>query len=327
MILADKIIDLRKKNGWSQEELAELMDVSRQSISKWEGAQSVPDMKRILKMSEVFGVSTDYLLKDDMETAELAEVSAVLTDARGVSMEEAVNFLDLRNKISGRTALGVMMCIFSPIALICLAAAQEAGVVAMSENAAAGLGLIILLTLIGGAVALFVTGDLALKNYEYMEKDAIETAYGVSGMVEDRRARFRGTHTRMLTLGIVLCVLATNPLFISMMFFGDNDLAAALSVGALLFLVGIGVFLIVRVSYVWDSFSMLLEEGDYSRENKTASKKMAPLAGIYWAAVLAVYLGISFMNNSWDRSWIIWPVAAVAYGAVAGIVKVLWRRG
>ena len=97
--------------------------------------------------------------------------------------------------------------------------------------------------------------------------------------------------------------------------------------GALLFLVGIGVFLIVRVSYVWDSFSMLLEEGDYSRENKTASKKMAPLAGIYWAAVLAVYLGISFMNNSWDRSWIIWPVAAVAYGAVAGIVKVLWRRG
>ena len=46
MILADKIIELRKKNGWSQEELAEMLGVSRQSVSKWEGAQSVPDMNR-----------------------------------------------------------------------------------------------------------------------------------------------------------------------------------------------------------------------------------------------------------------------------------------
>ena len=64
MILADKIIELRKKNGWSQEELAEKLDVSRQSISKWESAQSVPDMGRIVKLSQLFGVSTDYLLKD-----------------------------------------------------------------------------------------------------------------------------------------------------------------------------------------------------------------------------------------------------------------------
>ena len=62
MILADKIIDERKKNGWSQEELADKLGVSRQSVSKWEGAQSVPDLQRILEMSKLFGVSTDYLL-------------------------------------------------------------------------------------------------------------------------------------------------------------------------------------------------------------------------------------------------------------------------
>ena len=61
MILADKIIDLRKKNGWSQEELAEMLGVSRQAVSKWESAQSVPDMGRVVQMSELFGVSTDYL--------------------------------------------------------------------------------------------------------------------------------------------------------------------------------------------------------------------------------------------------------------------------
>ena len=54
MILADKIIELRKKNGWSQEDLAEKLEVSRQSISKWEGAQSIPDMNKILKLSKSF---------------------------------------------------------------------------------------------------------------------------------------------------------------------------------------------------------------------------------------------------------------------------------
>ncbi|MBO4900824.1 MAG: helix-turn-helix transcriptional regulator, partial [Lachnospiraceae bacterium] len=58
MILADKIIELRKRAGWSQEDLAEKLDVSRQSISKWESAQSVPDMNKIIKLSELFGVST-----------------------------------------------------------------------------------------------------------------------------------------------------------------------------------------------------------------------------------------------------------------------------
>ena len=63
MILADKITDLRKKQGLSQEELAEKLNVSRQSVSKWESAQATPDLKRIIEMSKLFGVSTDFLLK------------------------------------------------------------------------------------------------------------------------------------------------------------------------------------------------------------------------------------------------------------------------
>ena len=66
MILADKIINERKRCGWSQEELADQLSVSRQSVSKWEGAQAVPDLQKIIKMAELFGVSTDYLLKDEI---------------------------------------------------------------------------------------------------------------------------------------------------------------------------------------------------------------------------------------------------------------------
>ena len=65
MPLADKIVELRKKQGWSQIDLADRLDVSRQSVSKWEMAQAVPELDKILKMSELFAVTTDYLLKDE----------------------------------------------------------------------------------------------------------------------------------------------------------------------------------------------------------------------------------------------------------------------
>ena len=70
MILADKINALRKKAGWSQEELAEQLGVTRQSVSKWEGAQSVPDMDKVVQMSRLFGVTTDFLLKDELSEEE-----------------------------------------------------------------------------------------------------------------------------------------------------------------------------------------------------------------------------------------------------------------
>ena len=68
MKLSDKIIKLRKTNGWSQEELAEKLDVSRQAISRWESAVAQPDATNILKLSKLFGVTTDYLLNDDYES-------------------------------------------------------------------------------------------------------------------------------------------------------------------------------------------------------------------------------------------------------------------
>ena len=66
MILGEKIAALRKQNNWSQEELAEKLQISRQSVSKWESGASIPDLDRIVKLSALFGVSTDYLIKDEM---------------------------------------------------------------------------------------------------------------------------------------------------------------------------------------------------------------------------------------------------------------------
>ena len=325
MILADKIIDLRKKNGWSQEELAELLDVSRQSVSKWEGAQSVPDMARIIRMSEIFGVTTDYLLKDDAELAVVPESEAV-SSARTVGMEEANAFLAAKELNSRRIALGVLLCILSPIALILLGGAQDLGLIPLTEMQAGGIGLVTLFLLISSAVALFVTSGLRTGRYEYLEKEPIDTLYGVDGMVRERRDRFQSTYTSQLTLGIVLCVVGVLPLFLAMIFCREDSFAMVASVGAMLALIAVGVMLIVRVSVVWGSYQMLLQEGDYTREAKEDLKRSGNLSGIYWGLVTAGYLAWSFITMRWDRTWIVWPIAAVAYAAIFSIFKAMNKK-
>ncbi len=328
MILADKIIDLRKKNGWSQEDLAEQLGVSRQSVSKWESAQSVPDMGRVVQMSELFGVSTDYLLKDSMELSDPA-AAGPLPDAaeRTVGMEEANAFLAVKEKNAGRTALAVLMCILSPVCLILLGGAQEYGLIGLNENQTGGLGVAVLLLLIGGAVAIFVTGALEVSRFEYLEKEPVDTLYGVDGMARERRERFRPVYVRQLTIGIVLCVLAAMPLFLSMVFNeGKESFRNVLALGALFVLAGVGVMLIVRVSILWGAFQQLLEEGDYSRGTKEKARTLGTFNGIYWCLVTAGYLAWSFLTNGWDRTWIIWPVAGVACGAISGIVHALQRK-
>ena len=325
MIFADKLMDLRKKNGWSQEELAEKLNVSRQAVSKWESAQSVPDMSRIIQLSEIFGVSTDYLLKDELEQAEVSQETVTDSLTRTVDMEEANRFLKTKEENSRRVALGVMLCILSPVALLLLGGAQSTGLLKWPENVAGGIGLVIMMLMIIPAVGLFVISNLRISRYEYLEKEPVETLYGVSGMARERKERFQPVHTRHMLIGIMLCVASCVPLFVSIIFKAESFISVV-GIAAILVLAAIGVMLIVRVSIIQGSYQMLLEEEEYSRESKENNKHTGYISVAYWCLVTAGFLAWSFIGNAWRDSWIIWPVAGVAYGAVAAISSAMRKR-
>ena len=330
MILAETIIQLRKQAGWSQEELADKLGVSRQAISKWESAQSVPDLNRILDMSRLFGVSTDILLKDDLGPEFISENPPTeLNDTdeplRKVSLSEANDYISVRLAAAPKIALGVMLCILSPVLLIALSSLQELGRISLSEGQAAGIGVLVLMCLVGAAVAIFIINGMKLGRFSYIQEDALDTAYGVSGLARDRKENYRERHTMMLTIGIVLCVLSCVPIFISMIV-ATSDLLTVLSVCILLIMIAIGVFMIVSTSIVQDTYDALLEEGDYTRQKKQASRHYGYIYGIYWLAAVAIFLLISFTTDSWDRSWIVWPVAGVGCGILAGILQGISNR-
>ena len=331
MILAEKIINLRKKNGWSQEELAEKLGVTRQSISKYEGAQSIPDLDKILKLSEIFGVTTDYLIKDELEEEEYAPSQMQENESESdrsvhkVTMEMANEYLQIIDWSAGKTAFATMLCILSPIVLLMLGAMSEMPDYHISENAAAGIGICVLIVLIAIAVTIFILCGMKTKKYEFMEKEDIETAYEVSGMVKEKRDAYHSLYVTQLVIGITCCICSVIPLF-GTLAVSESDFYMVSAVCMLLTLVAIGTYFIVRSAAKMNAMNQLLEEEDYTRQKKHENKKMSGPVTVYWLIATAIYLAWSFTTNDWDRTWIIWPVVGVLFPAFYAIVSGIRKK-
>ena len=331
MILAEKIINLRKKNGWSQEELAEKLGVTRQSISKYEGAQSIPDLDKILKLSEIFGVTTDYLITDELEEEEYAPSQMHENESESdrsvhkVTMEMANEYLQIIDWSAGKTAFATMLCILSPIVLLMLGAMSEMPDYHISENAAAGIGICVLIVLIAIAVTIFILCGMKTKKYEFMEKEDIETVYGVSGMVKEKRDAYHSMYVTQLVIGIACCICSVIPLF-GTLAVSESDFYMVSAVCMLLALVAIGTYFIVRSAAKMNAMNQLLEEEDYTRQKKHENKKMSGPVMVYWLIATAIYLAWSFTTNDWDRTWIIWPVVGVLFPAFYAIVNEIRKK-
>ena len=321
MILADKIIDERKKNGWSQEELAEKLGVSRQSVSKWEGAQSVPDLQSILEMSKLFGVSTDYLLKDDETVRPVSEVEEDTGKAmRRVSMEEANAFLNENGKFAVKIATGVLLSVLCPVPLLLLEASKEAGLFGITDGIAGGAGTVVILLMIAAALVFFIPAGIAASKWEWLEKEIFDTEYGVDGMVKDRAEKFQPKFVTAITSGTVLILLGVIGVVVSAMVDGHGDALTVAMVGVMLMCIAVACFMIVNAGIIKDGHSKLLQEGDYNKTAKT-NYVLKAVAPAYWLTVTAGYLLWSFLTMNWGFTWVVWPVAGVLYGAIAVILN------
>ncbi len=330
MILADKIINERKKNGWSQEDLAELLDVSRQSVSKWEGAQSVPDLSKILKMAEIFHVTTDYLLKDELEpdngdTSYYYEKTDAASEKRRVSLDEAHEFISLRKQVLPIVGIGAFLCVTCPIVLILLSGLSSAGILGISENVAATIGLAVLFLQIAIAVFLFIKYAGRLRKYEFMEKEAFETEYGVDGMCRERLSQGEARNARALIAGVILCILSAVPIVLTSTMGAPSYVVTAM-VCLLLLLVGFAVYLFVSVCAVYASYKVLLQQEDYTPVAKKRNKKLDGISGIYWMFVTFVFLAVSFFTGRWDRTWIIWAVSGVLFALIRVIAETFMKN-
>lgn len=321
MILADKIIRLRKKNGWSQEELAEKMNVSRQAVSKWEGAQTVPDLQKVLQLSELFGVTTDYLLKDEIEDEEFTERTSE-SGVKRVTMEEANAFIEWRKTASKCIAAATFLCIIAVIQFLLVVALGE--FYGQSEYLMVSIGLASLFVLVAIAVAIFIFCGFKNAPYTFLDNEPFETEYGVIGMVKDKQKDYRNTYMKSNILATCLCVLSPISLLVGA--FDGNEMLVVVMLAVTMLMAGIGVFIFITAGVRWASMQKLLKEGEYTAIEKRKSKVKEAVGTLYWLAAVAIYLGWSFATNEWEMTWLVWPIAGVLFAGVMAICNLLVEK-
>ena len=120
MNISQKILLQRKNKGISQEDLANALNVSRQAVSKWESSQSVPDMDKIVALSSYFNITTDYLLKDEIETIDGADnYSSKNVDMQMLNKELSENdFQNIRYEAEKKKHTSYWLLIIAPFIMI-----------------------------------------------------------------------------------------------------------------------------------------------------------------------------------------------------------------
>lgn len=108
MKLSEKIIELRKANGLTQEELASKCNVSRQSISKWEADIALPETEKLLLLGELFHVSMDVLLKDELSLSEVKEVHNCGNNAIQGKKQEVYEGVLIKESVTDDTIIDLL---------------------------------------------------------------------------------------------------------------------------------------------------------------------------------------------------------------------------
>lgn len=295
MTLSEKILMLRKQKGWSQEELAEQVGVSRQSVSKWESGTSLPDLNRILDLSRLFSVSTDFLLKEEEVMEEEPEppdpeqgtcsgekpedgaeeqvlegewvTPEEMEDENGkyyrrVSFSEALDYLEQMGEYGRQVGRGVMLCIYAPAALMGSVAAVSLamGNSVRAENVAGGLGTMLLLLLVAWAVTIFIGSGSKIEKYQYLSKKHYILEPGVAEAVQEEKEAFENIYRKSMMVGICMCIVSVIPVLLAGIF-DSQEVLVLMGVVLMFLIVGVGVHLIVSATVVREVQETLLKRG------------------------------------------------------------------
>ena len=364
MLLSEKIMSLRKRNGWSQEELAQQLGVSRQSVSKWESMAAMPDIQKIMAMSELFGVSTDYLLKDEMEDlpANTTSLNSAGSSSEGVtsesssqtnekddypstkisvSLDQATEYLDTVAETSRPSAFAAMLFIIGPAILVSLSNYGKTQIdfnLAIFNSSAIDqpnlfniVGISIMMLCIAAGVGLLILQNVKLSPFKELKEHPLELQYGVEAAVKRRAESTKSLRSFQQAAGICLTILSSIPFLIASYF--KDGLYFSIGFFIAMFMVAFGVFLLVDSGIVKDSYNVLLQEEEFSYKEKTAKNEQDDLHAqykqykqAYYAVITLIYFSYSFITYDWYRSWIIWPLSALLYHAVISVLSVLKKH-
>jgi len=185
-------------------------------------------------------------------------------------------------------------------------------------------GIFVMLVAIAAAVMIFILNGIRMERYERFEEQRIQLDTQTRAALEEQSARFTTRFAVQISVGVAAIIIAVGALI----FLGEQGYRT-LPIVLLMFTIGFAVFLFVTAAYTKEAFDILLNQGEYRNKvaNNKADRIIGTVASVYWPLAVVVYLLWSFIGDAWHISWLVWPVAGIAFGAISGGVYVWLSMG
>lgn len=239
---------------------------------------------------------------------------------RKVSMEECRSYLTQLARSAKGIAIGVCMVILSVIFPI-------SGELIFATEAAESVGAVFMFLMVAGAVALFIINGMAISRFNFLKNEEFRLEAGAEQVLRQMQENEHRSFVIKITAGVVLCILSVVPALLnSALQLVNEDWTACFIFAA----VAAGVYLFITAGVRYGCYNVLLQKGEYTPSGKRKTNRAEGISdkvgSIYWPLIVAIYLGYSLITFDWARSWIIWPVAALLFVVITGIVRLLVKE-
>ena len=318
MSFGENIGYYRRRGGITQEQLAERLFVTRQTVSRWETDAVLPDVETLVRLCDLFSCDMDTLVRGDAAAEQPSE------PAPSPSPDSLPLYDRHMNRFSLAISLGVLTILLGVTLLILLSAFPWGGVA----------GVIALLALIAAAVVVFIVAGL--RHEGFMREHPHMSPYP-----EERRRAFLPRMTLMIA-GATALIFVGIILLILLLGSGEAPTGVEIAVwehlSAAIFMltVSIAVFLYVMAGMLHSKYEVseynreCVKEGFAPPEESTPrerGKQIAEtLSSVIMLAATAVFLLFGFLADAWHPAWVAFPIGAILTGIASAICEAFFKK-
>ena len=290
MAFSDNLQFIRAQAGVTQEQLAEQLDVSRQSVSKWESGASFPEMDTLLRICDLYDVNMDTLLRGSVEESRVSDTA---------------RYDGFMNRFSLRMALSISAIIAGVALMIVLNACNPSD----SFEMLAGALFMLIVTI---SVVVIVASGIQYDNFR-KKHPVIQDFY-----TEEEKDAFHQKFVWYIAGGVGAILFGVVLLILAFAFLPEQEPYESIAASFFLLLIAGAVFSFVYGGIQADKYKIR----KYNRDNNPdpESKKRLDLAGAVSGAIMltatAIYVGLGFTRNAWGTAWWVFPVGGILCGVI-----------
>ncbi len=302
----EKLQNLRKEKGMSQEALAYELGVSRQAVSKWESGQVYPETDKLIQLGKLFHVSIDYLLNEENEQREAPEqVSEECFLYTAEMIEEELRW---KKRFGLCISLGVVLLVMGTSFPILI-------------NSDIGAAAFLATTAI--AVAIFVSAGMMNSHRSHLQQRIYVKKSDIA-LLEQRYAKFRSRFTALITAGVFLCIIGVASIVAFDEIYGESDRHAPI----LFLFVSIALLLIIPAGIQHSAYRRLIEFEKGNAELETQQKEQHSRFAFLWGVTMPLasmyYVWDAYQSDDWTRpTWIVIAVTAVLTGGLVHFLNMI----